>query len=76
MGFLKRIFNPDPPKFQMQEVDDVPSYEDEQRDREQRSLLEEQEKKRRGRRSTILTGAQGLNEIEDENINKRTLLGG
>tara|TARA_R100000458_G_scaffold25977_1_gene23405 strand:- start:993 stop:1094 length:102 start_codon:yes stop_codon:yes gene_type:complete len=30
---------------------------------------------RKGRRSTILTG-QGLTEIEDENIDKKTLLGG
>ena len=33
------------------------------------------EKKRKGRRSTILTGT-GLNEIEEENIEKKTLLGG
>jgi len=33
------------------------------------------EKKRKGRRSTILTGT-GLNEIEDEYIKKKTLLGG
>jgi len=32
------------------------------------------DKKRRGRRSTILTGS-GLNEIEDKNINKKTLIG-
>ena len=30
---------------------------------------------RKGRRSTILTGT-GLTEIEDENIKKKTLLGG
>ena len=30
---------------------------------------------RKGRRSTILTGT-GLTEIEDENIQKKTLLGG
>ena len=32
------------------------------------------ERKRKGRRSTILTGS-GLNEIEDANVDKKTLLG-
>ena len=44
----------------------------------EKAAEEEQKKrdlKRKGRRSTILTGT-GLNEIEDENIKKRTLLGG
>ena len=31
---------------------------------------------RKGRRSTILTKSQGLDEIEDENIKKKSLLGG
>ena len=31
---------------------------------------------RKGRRSTILTTSQGLDEIEDENIKKKSLLGG
>ena len=34
----------------------------------------EAERKRKGRRSTILTGS-GLNEIEDANVDKKTLLG-
>ena len=76
MGFIKKIFDPDPPQFQMQEVDDVPSFEDEQRELDEKRKLEEAERKRKGRRSTILTGGQGLNEIEDDEINKRTLLGG
>ena len=76
MGFIKRIFDPDPPEFQMQEVEDVPSFEDEQRELDEKRKLEEAERKRKGRRSTILTGGQGLNEIEDDEINKRTLLGG
>jgi len=76
MSFVAKIFGMDPPEMEAPKTEDVPSYEDEQRELEQRRLLEEQEKKRKGRRSTILTGGQGLNDIEDENINKRNLLGG
>ena len=39
-------------------------------------LLKEASKNRKGRRSTILTTSQGLDEIEDENIKKKSLLGG
>ena len=31
---------------------------------------------RKGRRSTILTGSAGLNEIDEEELNQKTLLGG
>ena len=41
---------------------------------EQEQKLKDLEKKRKGRRSTILTGT-GLNEIEDANIDQKTLLG-
>ena len=75
MSFISRIFSPEMPTFQSPNMN-VPSYDDEQRELEQRRLLEEQEQNRKGRRSTILTGSQGLNEIEDENIRQRTLLGG
>mgnify|MGYP003147741209 CR=1 FL=1 len=40
---------------------------------EEREMLDA-ERKRKGRRSTILTGS-GLNEIEDANVDKKTLLG-
>ena len=76
MSFIAKIFGMEPPKMESPPIDDTPSYEDEQRDLEQRRLLEDQERKKKGRRSTILTGGQGLNEIDDDNINKRTLLGG
>jgi len=76
MSFIAKIFGMDTPNLESPPIDDTPSFEDEQRDLEQRRLLEDQDKKRKGRRSTILTGSQGLNEIEDENIKKRTLLGG
>lgn len=76
MSFIAKIFGMDPPEMEQPPIDDTPSFEDEQRELEQRRLLEEQEKKRKGRRSTILTSGQGLNDIEDENINQKTLLGG
>jgi len=76
MGFIKKIFDPDPPQMISQVVDDVPSYEDEQRALEERRKLLETEKNRKGRRSTILTGGTGLNDIEEENIDQKTLLGG
>ena len=58
----------EPPKMESPPIEETPSFEDEQRELEQKRLLEEQEKKKKGRRSTILTGGQGLNEIDDENI--------
>lgn len=76
MGFIKKIFDPDPPQMITQAVEDVPSYDDEQRELEERRKLLEAERKRVGRRKTILTGGQGLNDIEDEDIDKKTLLGG
>ena len=75
MSFIAKIFGMEPPEMESP-PDNTPSYEDEQRELEQRRLLEDQERKKKGRRSTILTGGQGLNEIDDDNINKRTLLGG
>ena len=55
----------------------VKSFIDARKRREKEAAEEERRRdlKRKGRRSTILTGT-GLNEIEDENIKKRTLLGG
>ena len=76
MSFIAKIFGMEPPEMEAPKTEDVTSYEDEQRELEQRRLLEEQERKKKGRRSTILTGGQGLNEIDDDNINKKTLLGG
>jgi hypothetical protein len=76
MSFIAKIFGMDPPKMEQPPIEETPSFEDEERELEQRRLLEEQNKKRKGRRSTILTSGQGLNDIEDENINQKTLLGG
>ena len=65
---------PDPAPMQMPSTDDVPEVDDAEMEAEQEQKLKDLEKKRNGRRSTILTGT-GLNEIEDENIQKKTLLG-
>ena len=74
MGSIFKPKMPSPPPLVMPEPEDTPSYEDEERDRLAEERLLEAERKRKGRRSTILTGT-GLNEIEDENIDKKTLLG-
>ena len=64
---------PSPPALVMPEVKDVPNYDDEERKKEQRAALEASERKRRGRRSTILTGGSGLS--EEAELNQKTLLG-
>nr|BAR15070.1 hypothetical protein [uncultured Mediterranean phage uvMED] len=74
MGSIFKPKIPPPPPIVMPEPEEVPQYEDEVRDAEAEAELLTAERKRKGRRSTILTGT-GLNEIEEENINKKTLLG-
>ena len=56
---------PDPPKSEM-------SAEDKERIAAEQAAVE---RRRRGRKSTILTGT-GLSDIADENVEKKTLLGG
>ena len=73
MGSIFKPKIPAPPV--MQAPPEAPSYEDEERDAAAEAELLAAERRRKGRRSTILTGT-GLNEIEDENIQKKTLLGG
>ena len=76
MGSIFKPKMPSPPPLIMPEENDVPSLEDEARAQQ----AEEDERRRNrnkfGRRQTILTGSQGLNDIADEDINKKTLLGG
>jgi hypothetical protein len=59
----------------MPKVEDVPEPDN----AEEKSRLAEQmrvsERKRKGRRSTILTTSSGLNEIEEDEVSKKTLLG-
>ena len=65
---------PPPPPIQAPPEPDF-SAEDEAREKEAAEEERRRDLERKGRRSTILTGT-GLNEIEDENIQKKTLLGG
>ena len=64
---------PSPPQMIMPEVKEVPNYEDEDRRKAERAKLEESERKRKGRRSTILTGGKGL--TTDPALNQKSLLG-
>ena len=63
---------PSPPPLVMPETKDVPNYDDEARAKAEREALEASERKRKGRRSTILTGT-GL--TTDPDLNQKTLLG-
>ena len=78
MSFIAKLFTPKPPpipKFIMPEVKDVPevdSAEDKARLAEE---MRRAENKRKGRRSTILTTSTGLNESEEDEVSKKTLLG-
>ena len=64
---------PSPPAMVMPEVKEVPNYEDEDRKKEQRLALEASERKRKGRRSTILTTSSGLQ--DEPELYQKTLLG-
>jgi len=78
MSFIAKLFTPKPPAppvFIMPEPEKVPEADSAE---EKERLVEEMriaENKRKGRRSTILSGSSGLNEIEEDEINKKTLLG-
>ena len=74
MGSIFKPKIPAPPPIVMPEPVDVPDYADEERDAAAKAEMLEAERKRKGRRSTILTGS-GLNEIQDANVDKKTLLG-
>jgi hypothetical protein len=63
------------PQLEMPKTENVPSWEDKERERLEAQKLLDTQTKRKGRRSTILTGA-GLNPIEEENLKTTSLLGG
>ena len=73
-GLFKAPKIPAPPPIQDPPEPDF-SYEDAEREKAAKEEMLTAERKRKGRRSTILTGT-GLNEIEDQKIDKKTLLGG
>mgnify|MGYP001336273472 CR=1 FL=1 len=72
------LFRPKmPPLPPVQPAPEPPSAEVSQEEKDR--IASEQaaiERKRKGRRSTILTTSAGLNEIGDEELNQKTLLGG
>ena len=77
MSFIAKLFTPPTPpvpKFIMPETEKVPevdSAEDKARLAEE---MRRAENKRKGRRSTILTTSAGVNEIEEDEVSKKTLL--
>jgi len=78
MSFIAKLFMPKPPPIPpivLPEPADVPDYDDEARKKEAAEDERRRALNRKGRRSTILSGSQGLNPVEDENIDYKTLLG-
>lgn len=65
---------PDPQPLEMPKTEDVPEVDDQETLDKEAADQRARDRKRKGRRSTILTGT-GLNEIDDDNINQKTLLG-
>jgi hypothetical protein len=63
---------PSPPPMIMPDVKDVPSFDDEERKKEELERLQASELKRTGRRSTIKTGT-GL--LSDPELYQKSLLG-
>ena len=74
-GIFKTPKMPAPAPLVMPEPTDTPDLEDEARQREAEDDEKRRMLNRKGRRSTILTGT-GLSDIEEENIEQKTLLGG
>ena len=80
MSFIAKLFMPkmpSMPQIVMPEPAEVPNYDDGEDERKAQAAkeLKEAAKNRRGRGSTILTTSAGLNEIEDAELNQKTLLG-
>ena len=73
MSFLMPKMPP-VPELVMPEAKEVPNYEDADRKKAEREALEASERKRKGRRSTILTTGKGL--TTEAEINQKSLLGG
>ena len=65
---------PAPPQMVMPKVEDVPEVDDEETLAAEAEAQRKRDRNRKGRRSTILTGT-GLNEIDEKNLDQKTLLG-
>ena len=78
MSFIAKMFMPKMPalpQLELPEVKDEPNYEDEARKRAAEADERRRALGRKGRQSTILTSAIGLNEISEEEYEQKTLLG-
>ena len=78
MSFIAKLFTPKMPampEIKMPEVADVPNYDDEQRKIDAARDLKDTMRNRKGRSSTILTTNSGLNDSDEDEISKKTLLG-
>ena len=63
------------PQFIMPEVKDIPEVDSPEDKAREAEAMRRAENKRMGRRSTILTTSSGLNESDEDEIAKKTLLG-
>ena len=78
MSFIAKLFSPKMPQMPqivMPEVAAVPNYDDEQRKIDAARDLKDTMRNRKGRSSTILTTNSGLNDSDEDEISKKTLLG-
>jgi len=78
MSFIAKLFTPKMPpvpQFIMPEVKDVPEVDSPEDAARAAEEMRRAENKRMGRRSTILTTSSGLNESDEDEIAKKTLLG-
>ena len=79
MSFIAKLFMPKMPSLpviKFPEPAEVPNYDDEERKLQAARDAKDAARKRKGRRSTILTTSKGLNEIDEEELQQKTLLGG
>ena len=79
MSFIAKLFMPKMPSMpviKFPEPAEVPNYDDEERKLQAARDAKDAARKRKGRRSTILTTSKGLNEIDEEELQQKTLLGG
>tara|TARA_R100001530_G_scaffold38881_2_gene30074 strand:+ start:134 stop:370 length:237 start_codon:yes stop_codon:yes gene_type:complete len=78
MSFIAKLFMPKMPpmpQLDLPKVADVPSAVDTARDAAAEADERRRALARKGRQSTILTSAKGLNEISEEEYEQKTLLG-
>jgi hypothetical protein len=71
--FPKMPAMPAPPQLEMPKTEDVPSYEDQEREKAELEKLRATELARTGRRSTIKTTGTGL--LSEPELYQKSLLG-